>query len=88
MLHELLYADDLVQMSEATDGLRVEFLNWKEAFDSNGLKVNLWKATVMIIGGITKDGLSKSTVDPCGVCSLIVRANSDLCLQCGKWMHG
>ena len=32
--------------------------------------------------------MSKSYVDPCGVCSLRVMANSVLCLQCGKWIHG
>ena len=42
----------------------------------------------MVSGGITKDHMSKSKVDPCGVCSLSVRANSVLCLHCGKWMHG
>ena len=34
-LSELLYADDLVQMSETIEGLRKKFLKWKEAFESN-----------------------------------------------------
>ena len=34
MLSELLYADDLVLMSETTKGLRDKFLTWKEAFES------------------------------------------------------
>ena len=34
------------------------------------------------------DGMSKSKVDPCGVCSLRVKANSVLCLQCCTWIHG
>ena len=38
-------------------------------------------------GGITKNGMSKGRVDPCGVCSLRVKANSVWCLQCGKWIH-
>ena len=42
----------------------------------------------MVRGGITLDGLSKSKVDPCGVCSLRVKANSVLCLQCGESIHG
>ena len=41
----------------------------------------------MVKGGIKKDGMSKSKVDPCGVCSLRIKANSVLCLQCGKWIH-
>ena len=38
--------------------------------------------------GITKDGLSKSKDDPCGVCILRVKANSVLRIQCGWWIHG
>ena len=34
-LSELLYADDLVLMTETMDGLRSNFLEWKEAFESN-----------------------------------------------------
>ena len=41
----------------------------------------------MVCGGITKDGMSKCKVDPCGVYSLIVKASSVLCLLCGKWIH-
>ena len=45
----------------------------------------------MVYGGIPNDGISKSKVDPCVfcvVCNLIVKANSVLCVQCGKWIHG
>ena len=73
-------------MSETIDGLRNKFLKWKEAFESKGLKVNLGKTKVS--GGITKDGMSKSKVDPCGFYSLGVRTTSVLCVQRGKWIHG
>ena len=53
-----------------------------------GLKVNLVKTKVMVCGGITKDGMSKSKVVPCGVCSFRVKANSVLCVQCGKLIYG
>ena len=44
-----------------------------------GLKVNLRKTKVMVSGGITtNDGTSKSNVDPCGVCSLRVKAISSV----------
>ena len=33
-LIELLYADDLVLMSETIEGLRNKFLNWMESFES------------------------------------------------------
>ena len=38
-------------------GLGNKFLKWKEAFESKGLKVNLWETKVMVCGGITKDGM-------------------------------
>ena len=37
VLSELLYADDLVHMSETIEGLRDKFLEWKKAFVSKGL---------------------------------------------------
>ena len=88
MLSVLLHADDLVLMSETIEGLRNTFFEWKEAFESMGLEVNLWRAYLMTSSGITKVGLSKSKVDTCAVCSLRVNANSILCVQCGKWIHG
>ena len=42
----------------------------------------------MVCGGITKDGLSKSRLDPCWVCSLRAKAISVLCVQCCKWIQG
>ena len=43
LMSEMLYADDLVLMSETMEGLREKFWKWKEAFESKGLKVNLRK---------------------------------------------
>ena len=48
MLSKLLYADDLVLMSETIDGLRNMFLRWEEAFESMGLNVNHGKTKVMV----------------------------------------
>ena len=84
-LSELLYADDLVLISETIEGLRDKFIKLKEVFESDGLKVNLGKTKVMVCSGITKDGMSKSKVDPCGACSLRVKANS--VSQCSKLIH-
>ena len=39
----LLYADDLVLMSETIKGPGNKFVKWKEAFESKGLKVKLRK---------------------------------------------
>ena len=87
VLSELLYAGDLALMSETIEGLSNTFIKWKKAFDSKGLKVNVGKTKEIVCGGIKKVGKSKSNVDPCGFCSLRVKANSVLCLQCGKWIQ-
>ena len=75
-------------MSETIEGLGGKFLKWKEAFESKGLTANLGKTKVMVSTGITQDGLSKSKVDPCGVCSLRVKANSVFYIHCGWWING
>ena len=87
-LSELLYAGDLVLVIETIEGLMNKFLKWKEAFGSKGLKVNIGKTRVMVSHVITLDDLSKSTVDPYGVCCLRVNAKSVLFIPCGKWIHG
>ena len=87
VLNELMYVYDfVVLMSEAIEVLRNICRKWKEVFKSNRLEVNLVKTKVMTSGVITKDGLSKSKISSCGVCGLSVRANSDLCIHCGKWI--
>ena len=50
MVNELLYADDLVIMSEDMEDLKETFWNWKDALESKGLKVNARKTKVMISG--------------------------------------
>ena len=72
-LSELLYADDLVLMSQTIEVLRNKFLKWKVPLENKGLKVN-GKTKIMVRGGVTKD----SMYDPCGVCSLNIKANSVL----------
>ena len=76
VLSELMYADDIDLMSETIEGLRNMFIKWKEAFQSKVLEVKLGKTKVMVTGGITKDDMSKSKVEPCDVCSMRAKANS------------
>ena len=44
-------------------------------YEGKDLKVNLGNTKVIVSGGITKDGMSKSKVDPCGVCSMRGKTN-------------
>ena len=48
-------------------------MKWKEAFESKGLEVDLGKTKVMVCSGITQNGMSKSRINACGVCSLRVK---------------
>ena len=43
VVNQLLYADDLVIMSETMKDLKERFWNWKNALKSKGLKVNTRK---------------------------------------------
>ena len=54
MLSELLYADDVVRMSDTIEGLGNKFKK-QEAFESKGLKVNLEKAKVMVVVVVVVD---------------------------------
>ena len=87
-LSKLLHADDLFLICETIDGLWNKFLRWKEFVESKCLKVNLGETKVMVIGGITRNDMSRRKVYPCEACRLVVRANSVLCVHCGKWNHG
>ena len=85
---ELLYTYDIVLMSVTIEGLNNKFLRWKEVFEIKGLNANLVKNQGNGQQWFHNDGLSKSKVDQCEVCSLREMPNSDLCVPCGKWIHG
>ena len=42
---------------------------------------------MIVSGDIMKNGLSESNVELCCVCGLRLKANSVLCIQCGKRIH-
>ena len=86
LMNEILYADDLVLMSESMENLKEKFLKWKEVFESKGLKVNLKKTKVMVSG--SKGEKLKSKLDPCAKSGKRVMVNSVVCTKCGKWVHG
>ena len=85
LMNENLYVDDLVLRSGSKEILKEKFSNWREAFESKGLKVNLKKTKVMVSG--SKGEVLKNEVDPCTKCCRRVMANSVMCTQSGKWVH-
>ena len=47
LLNEILYADDLMLMSESLDNLRERFERWRSALEGKGLKVNVGKTKML-----------------------------------------
>ena len=64
LLNKILYADDLVLMSESLEDLRERFERWRSALEGKGLKVNVGKAKIMLSG--TEREIVLSKIDPCG----------------------
>ena len=48
LLKEVLYADELVQLSETMEGLKERFMKWRSGLESKELEVNLQKTKVML----------------------------------------
>ena len=85
LMKEVLYANDLVLMSEMMEGLKKRFLKWRSAFERKGLMVNLEKMKVMVCGSECE--VIQSRIDPCGICGKRETVNSVLCTKCNKWIH-
>ena len=86
LLNEILYADDLVLMSESLEDLRERLQRWRRALEGKGLKANVGKTKMMV--SVTEGKITSSKIDPCGVCGKRVGSNSVCCTQCMKWIHG
>ena len=46
----MLYADGLVILAETFEGVMTKMTVWKNGLESKGLKVNMGKTRVMILG--------------------------------------
>ena len=64
--------------------LRENFDEWREAFESKGMRANLGKTKLMVSG--MEEEAFDSKVDPCGVCETRVMSSLVLCRACGKWV--
>ena len=85
LLNEILYADDLVLMSENLEDLRERFQKWSSALESKGMKVNIRK-TKMIVSSAEGE-IVRSKVNTCRICGKRVMCNAVLCTVCKKWIH-
>ena len=77
LLNEILYADDLVLMSESLEDLRERFQRWRSALEDKGLEVNVGKTKMMMNG--TEGEVVLSKIDPCGLCRKRVGSNAVCC---------
>ena len=78
---ELLYADDLVIMSDNLEDLKIQLQAWRTSLETWGLIVNVGKTK--IIGSLGEAQKPTRNVKwPCGVCSKGVIVNSILCQTC------
>ena len=83
---ELLYADDLVIMSDNLEDLKIQLQAWRTSLETWGLIVNVGKTK--IIGSLGEAQKPTRNVKwPCGVCSKGVIVNSILCQTCNLWIH-
>ena len=74
LLNEILYADDLVLMSESMDDLRKRLQKWRSALEGKGLRVNVGKTKMKLSG--TEGDIVLSKIDPCGICEKRVGSNA------------
>jgi len=83
---ELLYADDLAVVAETENDLIKRFSEWKENVENRGMRVNVNKTKVMIIGERRKL-MQKAARWPFGVCGRSFCSNSIQCTSYQKWVH-
>ena len=83
---ELLYADDLVIVTESLEEGVEKLKNWKAGLQERGLNVNMAK-TKFMVSGVGLDKLKDSGKYPCSVCRQGVGANSIFCTRCKHWVH-
>ena len=82
LLNKILYANDVVLMSESLEDLRERFQRWRRAMEGKGLKVNVGKTKMMV--SRTEGEITSSKIDSCGVCGKRVGSNAVCCTQCMK----
>ena len=78
---ELLYADDLLLMSDSIEELEILFERWKSGMEQKGLRVNTGKTKVMIPKH-KRNPQNKTGKFPCSVCLKGVGRNSIICPAC------
>ena len=63
---------------ETMEELRKNFVEWREVFESRGMRVNLGK--IKLVVRRMEEEIFDSKIDPCGVCETRVMSNLMLCV--------
>ena len=84
-MKQIFYADDLVLMGETMEELKENFDEWRETFESKGMRVKLGKTKLKV--SKMKEETFYSKIDPSGVCGTKVMSNSVLCTACGRYVR-
>ena len=83
---EILYADDLMLLTESKKSLKKKRLVWKEQLNRKSMRLNAKKTKFMSSGknfGETK----KDANWPCVICGKGVGSNFIHCISCNEWVH-
>ena len=75
---ELLYANDLVIMSDNLGDLKIQLQTWGTSLETRGLKINVGKTKIFGLSGEVQKP-TRNVKWPCGMCSKGVGVNSLLC---------
>ena len=73
-------------MDESLDGLLNQFTAWKDISDATGLRVNMFKAKILVSNPLAERPVDPSKY-PCVVCKKGVGNNSIFYEHCKSWIH-
>ena len=77
---------DFVVIAEAEDDQIKSLNEWKDNMENRGLRVNMNKTKVRIIGE-WQNVMGKAARWPCGVCVRGISISSMQCISCQKRVH-
>jgi len=83
---ELMYADDLLLMADSEDEIREKVRRWKDGLENKGLKVNVSKTKLLVLGNKKREE-RRTSKWPCSICNKGVGGNSVVCTKCRNWVH-
>ena len=85
LFHEIIYADNLVFMSNSTESIQKKFVSWKDLLQSKALKINNSKTKLMV--SCFKGQFPTSKINPCDEWKKVT-INTLSRMKCRKWIHG